>query len=248
MRFAGLLVIVVSLLLPIYSQTVAQNQGKDMLQHSFAAMGCGNLGTETPIRVTGNLNLSDGAAIPLTIESQGDDRLRSELDTPKGHKTTVINAGRGEIRHSNGKVQKLAGHNTSHQRPMHIPCLVVLRHPSGRLDATFVRSDAGDVADVVEILPSNHSNHKIVVAQLKETLWISRTNGYVTKLQYTNMSERDPNDTHIVTIEYSDYRVIDGVAIPFQQVTRSGDIAFTLQLTSVQINAPAANFTLQVAQ
>jgi hypothetical protein len=200
--------------------------------------------------MTGNLNLSDGTAMPLTIHSQGDDRLRSELDTPKGHKTTVINAGRGEIRHGNGKVQKLAGHNTSHQHPMHIPCLVVLRHPSGRLEATFLRSDAGagDVADVVEILPAHHINHKALAAQMKVTLWISRANGYVTKLQYTNMAEQDPNQTYIVTIEYSDYRLIDGVAVPFQQVTRSGDIAFTLRLTSVQINAPAANFTLEVGQ
>jgi len=248
MRFAALLAIVVSLLLPAYSQTAAQNQGKDMLQRTFAAMGCGNLGVETPISVTGSLNLSDGTVMPLTIHSQGDDRLRSELDTPKGHKTTVINAGRGEIHHGNGKVQKLAGYNTSHQPPMHIPCLAVLRHPSGRLEATFLRTDAGDGADVVEILPSGHSNHKVVVAQLKETMWISRATGFVTKFQYTNMSERDPNDTHIVTIEYSDYRVIEGVAIPFQQVTRSEDIVFTLQLTSVQINAPAANFTLEVGQ
>src|SRR5262245_3256047 len=106
MRFAALLVVEVSLLLPVYSQTAARNQGKNTLHNTFAAMGCNNLGAETPISVTGNLHLSDGTVMPLTIHSQGDDRLRSELDTPKGHKTTVINAGRGEMRHNNGKVQK----------------------------------------------------------------------------------------------------------------------------------------------
>jgi hypothetical protein len=250
MRFTRLLVIVIFSLLPVEGQSPSQNQGNAILQNAFAAMGCEKLGPEIAITVTGSLNLSDGTAMPVTIYSQGDDRLRSELDTPKGRKTTVINAGRGEMRRDNGKAQKLAEHNTSHQRAMHIPCLVVLRHPSGQIEARFVRTDTGggDTFDVLEILPSKHSDHKLVVEQLKKTLWVSRTNGYVQKVQYTNMAEQDPNETHLVAIEYSDYHIVDGVAVPFQQITRSADITFTLQLTSVQINAPAANFTLEAAQ
>ena len=257
MRVTAFLAALVVSFVHLHAQPAVQNsavqneaQGKAVLQRAFAAMGCDKLGPETPITVTGTLTPAGGTAMPLTISSQGDDRWRSELDTPKGHKTTIINGGRGEMHRSDGKVQKLAEHNTSHQRPFHIPCLVVLSHPSGRIKATFLRTEAGtgDSFDVVEILPSGHPNEKWATDRMKETLWISRTNGYLTKLRYTNGAEQDSNDALLVTIEYSDFRLTAGIAQPFHQVTSSGHTTLDFQINSVDLNTAAADFRLEVGQ
>jgi len=81
--------------------------------------------------------------------------------------------------------------------------------------------------------------------RLKTTYWISRNNGFVVKLQYVNTAESDASDTQTVDVEYSDYRPVDGVAIPFHQVTRAGNVVLALQFDSVQLNTAAADFNLR---
>jgi hypothetical protein len=48
-----------------------------------------------------------------------------------------------------------------------------------------------------------------------------------------------------VEIDYMDYRIVNGMAVPFHQVTHAGALALDLQLDSVQLNTPAADFNLR---
>jgi hypothetical protein len=59
------------------------------------------------------------------------------------------------------------------------------------------------------------------------------------------LSVGNSNDTQTVEIDYSDYRVIDGLAVPFHQITRSGEFALDLRLDSVQLNTAAADFSVR---
>jgi outer membrane lipoprotein-sorting protein len=219
-----------------------------ILQRAANAMGCNTVTPVTNIVAVGHLQASGiSAPMPLTIYSQGNSRWRSELDTPKEHKVTIVNNGKGQIQHADGRVTPLAEHNTSHQTPTFIPCLTRLALSAAAVDATYVRAETttGDILDVVEVLPKNLSNLKPAMDRMKSTVWISRSTGYVTKLEYINASEEDSNETEPVDIEYFDYRVVGGLAVPFHQVTHAGDFSLDLLFDSVQLNTPAADFSLR---
>jgi hypothetical protein len=220
-----------------------------LLARAYAAMGCAALGKDTSITLTGLLKLpsSTGPAMRVTIHSQGNDRWRSELDTPKEHKVTVVNAGQGEIQHQDGRVTKLAQHNTFHQRPTHVPCLTNLGLPPEKLEASYLRMDTvpGDTLDVIELIPRERPSMKKLADRMKVTLWISHRTGFLIKLQYLNASEQQMDDTQPVEVAYSDYRLVDGVAVPFRQITTDGPMVLELAVDSFQMNASAADFTLR---
>jgi hypothetical protein len=219
-----------------------------IVQRANAAMGCGAVGQDTTISVSGTLKASSVPnPMPVTIQSQGNRRWRSELDTPKEHKVTIVNEGKGQMQHADGRVTPLAEHNTSHQRPTHIPCLTNLTLPPGQVEATYLRTEtaSGDSLDVIELLLASRPPVKKLADRLKTTLWISRGTGYLVKMQYVNAAERGFNDDRSVEVNYSDYRVVEGLAVPFRQVTMDGQLTLELALDSVQLNTPAADFTLR---
>jgi hypothetical protein len=230
---------------------LAQAPGSDataLIQRASTAMGCGVVTNSTTISVSGSVTV---ASIPglmhVTIQSQGSSRWRSDLDTPKEHKVTVVNDGRGQIQHADGRVTPLAAQNTSNQRPMHVPCLANISLPASAAQAIFLRTEtiASVSMDVVELAPVSRPALKKLGDRFKTTVWISRSTGYVAKLQYLNAAEQDSNDVQTVEIDYFDYRVVDGLAVPFHQVTHDGEFTLDLVLDSVQLNTPAADFNLR---
>jgi hypothetical protein len=231
----------------------AQAAGVDaagIVQRANAAMGCGIVGKDTTITASGSLKASSiPNPMPVTIYSQGNRRWRSELDTPKEHKVTIVNEGKGQMQHADGRVAPLTERNTSHQQPTHIPCLTNLSLPPRQVEATYLRTEPanGDSLDVIELLPANPPSVKKLADRLKTTLWISRSTGYLVKMQYINAAERGFDADTSVEVSYSDYRVVDGLAVPFRQVTVDGQLTLELVLDSVQLNTPAADFTLREA-
>jgi hypothetical protein len=186
-----------------------------ILQRSSAAMGCSAIGPDTTIAVRGTLRLGDGTTVmPVSIQSQGNHRWRSELDTPKERKVTIVNHGQGQIQHADGRVNALAEHNTSHQRPMLIPCVTNIVLPAGVIEATYLRAETigTDTLDVVELLPTKRPSLKKVADLIKTTVWISRGTGYLMKLQYVNGAEQDSNDVQAVDTRGT--RIIAGPLSP----------------------------------
>src|SRR6266852_7784093 len=139
---------------------IAQVSGANataIIQRSNTAMGCAVIGGATTISVRGSLHASSlSSAMPIKIDTLGSNRWRSELDTPKEHKVTIVNAGKGQVQHGDGRTTTLAEHNTSHQRPMHIPCMTNVALPSGAIDVSYLRveTSGADSLDVIELLPS----------------------------------------------------------------------------------------------
>jgi outer membrane lipoprotein-sorting protein len=241
--------LVIAFSLTASAQTPATHgDARSTVERSSAAMGCSLINPNTAIHVAAHLQVTSlPAPMTLTIDSQGNSRWRSELDTPKEHKVTIVNNGKGQTQHADGRVTPLTENNTSHQRPMHIPCLTNIALPAGSVDATYVRTEAAgaDSLDVIELLPVARPALKAAADQMKTTVWISQTTGYLTRLQYINAAEQDSSDAQTVEIDYFDYRAINGLAVPFHQITHSGAFTLDLQIDSVQLNAPAADFQLR---
>jgi hypothetical protein len=83
------------------AQALSTVDGKAVVARANAAMGCSLVGKDTTFKVVGTLKLADGTTVmPVTIQSQGAHRWRSELDTPKGHKVTIISDGEGQVQHA----------------------------------------------------------------------------------------------------------------------------------------------------
>lgn len=227
------------------------NTGPDakiILLRANSAMGCAAINANTTIAVSGSLQAAGNPTpMHLTIQSEGNQQWRSELDTPKERKVTIINNGKGQVQHADGRVAGLAEHNTSHQRPMHIPCLTNLALPPGAIDTTYLRTETigADTLYVIDLELKGRPSSKRAADLMKTTVWISQSTGYLAKLQYVNAAEQDPNDTQTVEIDYTDYRIVEGLAVPFHQITHSGQFTLDLQLDSVQLNGPAADFSLR---
>src|SRR5215471_855124 len=87
-----------------------QQSGADarpILQRASSAMGCSLVGPDTTITVNGTITVkSSSMVMNVSIQSQGNNRWRSELDTPKGRKVTVVNDGKGQMQHADGRVQR----------------------------------------------------------------------------------------------------------------------------------------------
>ena len=185
----------------VSAQTAGSN-ATGIIQRANAAMGCNAIKKDTTISVRGFLRASSvPSPMPVAIDSLSNDRWRSELVTPNERKITVINAGKGHVQHADGSVASLAEHNTSHQRPMHIPCLTNLALPSGATESTYLRAEAvgSEMLDVIqlELLPPSF---KHAADLMKTTVWISRSTGYLTKLEYVNAAEQDSNDSQTVAL------------------------------------------------
>jgi hypothetical protein len=91
----------------VLSQQSPAVDGASIVQRSLAAMGCAAITKDTTAMLSGSLTLADGTVMPLTMYSQGDSRLRSELDTPKGRKVTIVNEGKGQMQQGSGRVSNL---------------------------------------------------------------------------------------------------------------------------------------------
>jgi outer membrane lipoprotein-sorting protein len=223
---------------------------RNIIQRAYAGMGCLDIGNDTTIFVTGSLKLADSqtAGMPITIQSKGSRRWRSEIVTQKGRRVLVVNNGIGQIQHENGKLIGLSAHNTSHQQPTHLPCLTNLASASSEIASKYLRTESlsGDSLDVIELAPKTKRDGVLFANRTKTTLWISRNTGYLMKLEYTNTAENNPSSTELVDVNYADYRVINGIAVPFKQQTfNEGTLSIELDIDSVQFGTSPADFTLR---
>jgi hypothetical protein len=85
----------------------------------------------------------------------------------------------------------------------------------------------------------------------KQRFEIDPTSGYVTKLSYTAFGDDDSATRSRTEIVYSDYRIIQGIAVPFrQQRFVEGVLRGEIELESIQFNAaiPDAEFALPEAK
>jgi hypothetical protein len=82
---------------------------------------------------------------------------------------------------------------------------------------------------------------------LKREFEVDPQTGLVSKLRFTSYSEDDDVTRTEVEIVYSDYRRVNGIAVPFHQQTYlDGRLRTELQLSDVQFNVaiPDSEFLL----
>lgn len=215
-------------------------------QWALAAMGAQNLAPLATVSATGTLTLQGDSALtfPVLYKSRGARQMRMELTTNKGIRLFTVNDKHGIIRYPDGSVRKLLDDNMAVQRVDYIPVLSLL--------SELARSDVaseylGDTnlgnAPVHLIALSLYSGMSKEEAQrlqdrTRVLYYINAESGLVSKTDRTSYSENYPTESEKLETYFSDYRLLNGVQIPFHQQTFvNGKPYLDLALSGVSFNA-----------
>lgn len=191
---------------------------------------------------TGTLVMGD-QKLPITIKTKGSDRVRVELLKSDGTNVRVLNSGTAVLWQSNGKRRDLIANNTIAERVTHIPAVSLLtEHSNSNVAVALEKKTDGtsptDSAVALRLHSDDPTQEAVFAKFSKVTFHIDSSTGLVSRLEYTNYAENgDDETTSQVEIVYSDYRSVNGVAVPFRQLTYiDGQLAQELTLDSVRFN------------
>lgn len=210
-------------------------------------MGSGNLAANQSVQAVGTLTWhgSTDIVFPVVLKSLGTQLLRTELTTNKGVRVTIVNAGHGIIRQPDGSVRQLSLDNTLVQRVNHIPSLSLLSEFSqGAVALEYVGNSVVDGAavDIVAISLSSQSRTRVLY-------YIDSKTAFVNRIDQPNYAENDPNDVQSLQTRLSDYRLVNGVAVPFLQETYAdGKPLFALALNSVTFGVTLSDSDFSLGQ
>jgi hypothetical protein len=198
---------------------------------------------------TGSISILGAAPQAITLKTRGTSQTRIELATGKGTITTILNADSGQRTSADSKVRRLREENTLGQRVTHIPALSLIAEAAdaameiGAPDSSkdsFAGGAALSAANSFVLSsakgPGNALDAANRTAATRATFTLDPVTGLVTKLHYRQVAENDSNYTFDVDVEYSDYRIIGGLVIPFKQRSYvNGKLESELLLSSAAI-------------
>ncbi|MCI0349525.1 MAG: hypothetical protein L0Z53_08880 [Acidobacteriales bacterium] len=235
-------------------------------QRSVAAMGGptatlsgAETGASGPDSVaTGTLtlhakNVKEGNVIPIALKTKGTNRVRLELQRPSGTTVRILNNGRGTMQRPDGTVRPLLMNNTYGERVGHIPAFSLLAEnqvPTVELESLPEKVTAGQATDSValSVVPtSDPEQAPHFRAQTRTTFEIDRATGFVTRMGYPLAAENDSNVVQQIEVEFSDYRVVAGVAVPFHQKSYANgkpEAELILDSVSFQVQLSDSEFEL----
>jgi hypothetical protein len=239
------------------AQPVSKNpQAVGIAQRSVAAMGGANAGLSalgsgpagSDSIATGTLtlygnNVKDNTnVIPIVLKTKGTDRVRLELQRPSGTTVRILNHGEAVMQRPDGSTRRLLMNNTYGERVSHIPAFSLLAENAAQTVEVAQMSDRVVGAQrrnviALSVVPTTDPDQaKHFRAQTRTTFEIDSASGLVTRIGHPLAAENDPNVVQQTEIEYSDYRTVDGVAVPFRQKNYAdGKLESELVLDSVSL-------------
>jgi hypothetical protein len=208
--------------------------------------------------MTGTLTLSGdkSKSFSVVIKSLGTKEVRVELTNAEGTRVRTLQDGQAFIQYPNGKTRKMLMNNTLPERVSHLPIFSLL---SETADPTLIIENVGSAktadggtADVIALRPipvAGMTLRDLDATTTKTLFYIDRSSGLVTKIEYALFAETDPIDSTKVETFLSDFRLIDGVQVPFHQVTyQDGKLIQDLQFDSAKFNVGLAESEFALPQ
>lgn len=222
--------------------TAASTQDTDV-SRAWQAMGISpEIAASTTSVARGRLTLVGDNPLSgaITFKTSGTEKVRSEFESPDGTVVRIVNAGSGTIQFPGKPPRRLSPKNTLFGGIRHLPAL------SRVLNATAVARSADLKAPLLAEAafrnPGSAQTDAALIEVTKQRFEIDPTTGYVTKLSYTAFGDDDHMTRSRTEIVYSDYRFVQGVAVPFrQQRYVEGVLREEIALDSVEFNAVIAD-------
>jgi hypothetical protein len=189
------------------------------------------------VQLVGTLQVQKDT-LPITIKSKGTQMVRTEIVRASGTDIRILNGGRAAVRRADGSLTKLSMNNTLLQRASHIPVFSLLaEHQDRKIQVDWVGSTDGGTAVAMSFVPDAAApNTELFRNHTRTVLVFDTVTGYLVKMKGPLWSENTGN-RHEVEVRFSDYRVVNGIPIPFHQTTfLDGKVLNDLVVSSVSFN------------
>jgi outer membrane lipoprotein-sorting protein len=234
---------------PIKSATALQTVGQ-----LLGAAGWSSATLPTTIIASGTLTRGGQSQVSsITLKQRGSSQHRFELQDNGATATTIVNGLTGMIVFSDGTRQRLPPHLALSIQSPTFPFLTDLLNTSDlAVDVDDLGTDTVDGVPCVGVLVARHAPAgdplgptRDLAAPLK--IWVSQQTALPVRIDFVRLAL----DNHFLAMHFSrsfsDYRPVNGVAVPFTQEERfEGQLMYRIQFTTVQFGAaiPDSEFTL----
>ena len=213
-------------------------------QRSLAAMGGPTaLALVKDSRASGKITVPGlKATFPIVIKTSGTRKVRVELQRASGTQVRILNNGYAAIIAADGKVRRLTANNTISERVTHIPVFSLLAEQGAAevevLPGNAKEKVAPNASFVLQIVRGSEHSAALYRKFTRTTYYVDTGTGLVSRIAFNNLAENnDPDSAITVEVAYSDYRNVDGVMVPFKQITyMSGQVESELAIDSVAFN------------
>ena len=208
--------------------------------------GAQAIATIADSRASGTFTIATDAAspYPITLETQGTQKVRTTLTRPSGNNVRILNGGVAAVIHADGSVRTLDANNTMAQRVDHIPLLsLISEYQNGNIEVT-----SGPVPNSFAVTMIPQTAMADYYRGLTKTIFtVDPNSGLITSMQLTAHGEGSMTNTYQVQVVYANYQTVNGVMVPFHQTTyENGTMTTDLVLNSIAFNVgvPDSDFTL----
>jgi hypothetical protein len=221
------------------AMTQAGNSTEGLLDGCRQAMGGGHAGGF--FYGEGTVSYSGGAPVPVVWKSQGQDLFREEVKENGETNVEVVNQGHG-FRLRQGKRHETAAHETAYFRQEYIPALLcgVERDRAGIVaeDLGSEQIEGQKVRHIrFSIAPKGQDRHADEYAQTVSEyhVFLDPASHVVVGTRRWIFSPDRAANRSVWETYYHDYRVVDGVLMPFHIENRlGGQKAREIVLTTVR--------------
>lgn len=234
-----------------HATTTSAEQGPALAQRAAAALTPYTAASD--VTITGTVNRTIGSSSEtgnFTLKALGTDNSRFDLVLSEGtrsevfYKSSVSYAPSGVWIGTNGISHPIASHNCLAGRTWFFPALSILAEFSNpNIFVTYVGAETRNEAPVLHLrysfpiaIADKHS--AAVQSQLSVTDVYLDPSSYLTVSISFNVHPDDNMLVNIpVEIDFSDYRVVEGVQVPFKiERYLNGTLMFDFNVQSVSIN------------
>jgi len=226
-----------------------------ILARMAAASGWAKATIPSDAIVTGTITRYHEDSSPsntFTIKVRGSEQYRYAEDGSSA--LLVTNGPAGAMIGVDGKARRIPSHSALSSRGLVLPMTTVLSDwDTAEVDVKWIGMSSINGESCAGIQLSRRHPDSDPMAKVRRLIapvvvWISTTRGLVLRADYVRAAADNYNITIPETVLFSDYRAVNGLAVPFQQDILLGQQHIQrLQFSSVQFNAGLTDADFSVA-
>jgi hypothetical protein len=231
---------------------VRDAQAVSIVQQSIAAMGGAAAGATQNVQVHGTLSPTPGSYVPSGNFTWLDDfsgstfEFRHELDTASVARVEASGHGSPAVQQGS-TVKALRAHVTYTALPYHLPVVLLSRELANANYSIQMGAPATvEGKPAVQVIIKTQIG--VIEKSLSDQRWdFDATTGLPLRIEYQLASTINARDSIPGAVELSDYREVNGIAVPYQITVFEDAVATsTATISSVAFNvtAPASTFDL----
>jgi hypothetical protein len=179
--------------------------------------------------------------VTYTLKVKGFDEMRVELQGA-ATSTTIVNGYQAAATTSNGTIA-IPSHSAFSMRAMELPFFTSLMNsadPTVSIQSAGTESVNGQSTQRIEIAPQSVPGDPLSPLRCRArrmTVWISTATGLPVQIAYARIAVNNPTVVAAHIRQFSDWRVVNGMAVPFHQEDFLGSQhLYSLQFNSVNFN------------